>query len=364
MKNNNRLVSLDVLRGFTMLWIIGGDTFFHLFAALSDWWVVSVISKQLTHVPWEGLHAYDLVFPAFMFVSGMSLAYSFDAHERRGAARSGFLLKASRRALILMLLGIVYNFGWDVSADRFRVASVLGQIGVAYWAASWVAAWSSSIRLPLLALASVFALVAWLQLCFQVPGIGAGVMTPEGIANGWFDRQFLPGRLYGGSYDPEGILSTVSGISVTLMGLLAGRVLLDVGSDRQRRAVAGLAIPAVLLLAIGWALSTVYPVIKAAWSVPFTMLAGGYSLLLFMAFFWLCDVRKNAVLVALFVPIGMNAIGIYLAARFFVYPVFQQLGPGAAISNLPLAIAIVLLLLLTQWLVLRYFYLRGRFLSV
>ena len=94
------------------------------------------------------------------------------------------------------------------------------------------------------------------------------------------------------------------------------------------------------------------------------MLAAGYSLLLFAAFYWLCDVRGSRVLLALCVPIGMNAIGVYMAARFFVYPVFAHLGSDRSVSNLPLAIAITAALLLLQWLVLRQLYRRGLFLSV
>ena len=360
----DRLTSLDALRGFTMLWILGGDLLFHLLADWSGWRLFEVVSDQLRHVPWEGLHAYDLVFPVFMFVSGMSLAFSWRAYAERGGGRHAFLVKATRRAVLLLLLGIVYNFGWDVSADRFRLASVLGQIGVAYWAAAWIAVYSSSIRLPLYAIACVYALVAYLQLWFPVPGAGPGVMTPEGIANGWFDRALLPGRLYGGTYDPEGLVSMLSGLSVTVMGLTAGRMLLSAnGSERQRRVLL-LLLPAALLLSLGSGLSGVYPVIKAVWTVPFTMLAAGYSLLLFAAFYWLCDVRRNRLLPALFVPIGMNAIGVYMAARFLVYPVFAHLGADRTVSNLPLAIAITAALLLLQWLVLLKLYRRRLFLSV
>jgi len=360
----DRLTSLDALRGFTMLWILGGDLLFHLLAEWSGWRLFEIISGQLRHVPWEGLHAYDLVFPVFMFVSGMSLAFSWRAHNGRGGGRQAFLAKATRRAVLLLLLGIIYNYGWDVSAERFRVASVLGQIGVAYWAAAWIAVYSSSIRLPLYAIVCVYALVAYWQLWFPVPGVGAGVMTPEGVANGWFDRHFLPGRLYGGAYDPEGLLSMLSGISVTVTGLVAGRVLLSAGEGERPKRVLLLLLPAALLLSLGSALSGVYPVIKAVWTVPFTMLAAGYSLLLFVVFYGLCDVRRNRLLLAVCVPIGMNAIGIYMAARFFIYPLFAHLGTDRTVSNLPLAIAVTVALLLLQWLVLRQLQRRGLFLSV
>lgn len=123
---STRLHSLDALRGFSMLWIIGADTLVHLLAASTDFVFLDVASNQLTHVSWQGLHAYDLVFPVFMFVSGVSLALSHAIALDRGSGTSDFLWKAAQRAFLLVILGVVYNFGWDVSVERFRVASVLG----------------------------------------------------------------------------------------------------------------------------------------------------------------------------------------------------------------------------------------------
>ena len=75
-----RLVSLDALRGLDMLIIAGLDTLVYRWAqAVPDNSVVQGLREQMTHVDWEGLVAYDLVFPLFVFLSGVSMRLS---HER------------------------------------------------------------------------------------------------------------------------------------------------------------------------------------------------------------------------------------------------------------------------------------------
>ena len=118
-----------------------------------------------------------------------------------------------------------------------------------------------------------------MQLVVPVPEYGSGLLTPEGGMNAWLDRMFLPGRLYGGTFDPEGLLCIVSAITVTLMGALAGSILRD-GEPASKRKAAKLAIAGAALTTIALVISPFYPIIKAAWTVPFNLLTAGISLLL------------------------------------------------------------------------------------
>ncbi|HBL73892.1 MAG TPA: hypothetical protein DD458_01560, partial [Prolixibacteraceae bacterium] len=58
-----RLLSLDALRGFDMLWITGGGS---LIAVLAEWsgtgWL-ETLANQMEHATWEGFRFYDLIFP-------------------------------------------------------------------------------------------------------------------------------------------------------------------------------------------------------------------------------------------------------------------------------------------------------------
>ena len=77
-KLTERLASLDALRGFDMLWIMGGDSIGHALARMegSNSGVLHTVSTQLDHVAWEGFRFYDLIFPLFVFIVGVSLVFS------------------------------------------------------------------------------------------------------------------------------------------------------------------------------------------------------------------------------------------------------------------------------------------------
>ena len=129
-KTKARLWSLDTLRGFDMFWIIGGDAFAQALAKVTGW--AGVLAAQLEHAEWQGFHFYDLIFPLFMFISGVAIPYSLLARAEGGADKRGLYPKLVRRALLLVALGFVYNRLLDLDLQGQRYPSVLGQIGLAY----------------------------------------------------------------------------------------------------------------------------------------------------------------------------------------------------------------------------------------
>ena len=207
-------------------------------------------------------------------------------------------------------------------------------------------------------------LVAFLQLSFSVPNVGSGVLTPDGIVNGWIDRLFLPGRLYGGSYDPEGILSVFSSCSVTLLGGLVGKILIKYKEKNILSGVVILCIFGGSLIMAGWAISPYYPIIKAAWTVSFNLVAAGISTLLFTLFYGIIDILHYQRWSIFFSVIGMNSIGIYLGARFISYPILLLTNEGNVFDQPFVAIPLVIMVIAVEWLVLRLCFKRRWFLKV
>ena len=74
---HGRLLSLDALRGFDMFWIIGGQEIIKGMAQVFPGEVSELAVLQLEHVRWQGLHCYDVIWPLFMFMVGVSLSYSW-----------------------------------------------------------------------------------------------------------------------------------------------------------------------------------------------------------------------------------------------------------------------------------------------
>ena len=88
-----RLQSLDVLRGFDMLWIVGGGSLIVALAKATDWGWLQVIAGQMEHVRWEGFHFEDLIFPLFMFISGVAIPYAVTGKAEQGIKRRAIFNK-------------------------------------------------------------------------------------------------------------------------------------------------------------------------------------------------------------------------------------------------------------------------------
>src|ERR1700712_2478905 len=129
-----RLYSLDALRGFDMFWIMGADALFQkLSAAAPNSAVLKAISDQLEHPAWNGFHLYDLIFPLFLFMAGVSTPFSVGRELEKGKSREQLLLRVIKRGMILVLLGLFANNGLEIRPiAEIRFGSVLGRIGLAY----------------------------------------------------------------------------------------------------------------------------------------------------------------------------------------------------------------------------------------
>ncbi|MFA5816305.1 MAG: DUF5009 domain-containing protein [Bacteroidales bacterium] len=316
-KPSERLHSLDALRGFDMLWIIGGGELAVALAKLTNWGWLNWFAEQQDHSRWDGFHFEDLIFPLFMFISGVAISYAILGKIHKGNDKSKVAWKIVRRGLTLVLLGFVYNGLFQLSfvdGEKFRFASVLGQIGLAYLFASLIVLYTRHYSFRLMWLGGILLGYAIIQNFIPVPGIGAGVLTPEGCINGYIDRMFLPGRLHGTIFDPEGLLCIVSATGITLMGALAGEVLRGkVWSEYRKLLILSCTGVAFIILAL--LLKPVYPVIKAAWTTTFNLLAGGISLLLLSLFYMVIDIWRFKRWSFFFTVIGMNSITIYIGAQ-------------------------------------------------
>ncbi|WP_299583302.1 DUF5009 domain-containing protein [uncultured Sunxiuqinia sp.] len=307
-----RLLSLDALRGFDMFWITGGSMLAVFFAEVTgfDW-----LSNQMHHVEWAGLRMYDLIFPLFMFISGVAIPYALISKLEKNVPQKTLLAKVTKRMVTLVVLGVIYNGALQGNLTNIRFASVLGQIGLAYFFAAVIVIYTKSFASRLYWLAGMLVGYAFIQLFVPVPGFGAGVLTPEGCINGYIDRLFLPGRLHGKVFDPEGLLCIISAAGITLMGSVAGHFLREQSRTPWQKITILSGIGAGLLV-LGLALHPVYPIIKSAWTTSFNLAAGGISFLLMAFFYLIIDVLKWRKWSFYFRVIGMNSIFVYLFVRF------------------------------------------------
>src|SRR5580658_4402999 len=128
-----RLYSLDALRGFDMFWIMGAEDIVQELAKATKAPFWETIANQLTHPAWNGFHFYDSIFPLFLFIAGVATPYSVGRELDKGKTKKQVVLRVVKRAVILVLLGLVVNNGLEISPiSDIRFGSVLGRIGLAY----------------------------------------------------------------------------------------------------------------------------------------------------------------------------------------------------------------------------------------
>lgn len=310
-----RLYSLDALRGFDMVWIMGAEEIFHGMAKTtgSPFW--GAIANQLTHPAWNGFHLYDLIFPLFLFLAGVATPYSIGRELEKGRRKGQLLARIIKRGLILVLLGIVVNEGLRIQPiSEIRFASVLGRIGLAYMFANIIYLYTRD-RFQIVWFAALL-IGYWLLLKFTAaPGFSPGDLTVEGNFASYIDRLILPGKLYLGIHDPEGFFSTIPAISTALLGILAGKLLKDPVIIAQRKALL-LAGAGVVSIIVGQIWNLDFPINKNLWTSSFVLHAGGLSLLLLSLFYYIIDVLGYKKWAFFFKVIGMNSILIYISGRF------------------------------------------------
>lgn len=325
-----RLLSLDALRGSDMFFIMGGEGLIIALAALfPDSGFMQTLGAHMIHVDWHGFHFMDLVFPLFLFISGVTFPLSLASQRSRGMTDGQVTRRIIRRGLTLVLFGILYN-GILSCTDlaNFRYASVLARIGLAWMVASLLQVWAGRIACRILI--PVLLLGYW-ALLVGFPVEGMDPYSMEGSVVGRIDRTLLPGRLYLGVHDPEGWLGLIPSTATALLGIEAGHLLTSGELSGSKKSlilfVAGVAAIAIALL---W--DMVMPINKNLWTSSFVMMTAGWSAILLAAFHQIIDVwgfRKWA-----FVPavIGMNSITIYLAQEFINFH-----HTSAAIFTLPIS---------------------------
>jgi predicted acyltransferase len=361
-----RLFSLDALRGFDMFWIMGGEEIFHTMAKAtkSPFW--EAIANQFTHPDWNGFHLYDLIFPLFLFMAGVSTPFSVGRELEKGKSKKQLMLRVIKRALILVLLGLVVNNGLNIMPiSEIRFASVLGRIGIAYMFANIIYLYSSE-RMQMVWF-WVFIIGYWLLLKFtSAPGFPHGDLTMQGNFASYMDRIILPGKLYLGIHDPEGLFSTIPAISTGLLGIITGTILKKTGL-RQMKKVAILGITGVIFLVIAQIWNLDFPINKNLWSSSFVMQVGGLSLLLMAFFYYIIDVLGYQKWSFYFRVIGMNSILIYVSGHFIKWG-YTNNGffgwIGQLIGDPFNAVAMAITFVMVKWLFLYYLYQKKTFLRV
>jgi predicted acyltransferase len=261
---------------------------------------------------------------------------------------------------------VIYNNGLELRPfAEIRFGSVLGRIGLAYMFANIIYIYTTQ-RGQIIWFCGLL-LGYWAMFLFgSAPGYPHGDLSMEGNIASYLDRIIMPGKLYLGIHDPEGLTSTIPAIGTGLLGIYAGNLLrnnpISMSSKSLRLFVLGIAF---LIVAQGWNL--VFPINKNLWTSSFVLHVGGWSLMLLSIFYFIIDVMGFKKWAFFFVVIGMNSILIYMSDQFINWRystegIFQWLFQwvGEPVN----ALVFVLCYLAVKWVFLYFLYRKNVFLRV
>lgn len=358
---SNRILSIDTIRGFDMFLISGGGGFF---IALFTFLKCTGLADQFEHVPWSGFHFYDLVFPLFMFLVGVSMPLSITKRLEKEGSKKKIYFHVVKRAIILFILGLVYNGLLDFNFATQRYAGVLQRIAFTYMVAAFIVMnfkkWGQIIWILALTIGY------WLVLLLvPVPGFGAYNLTPEGNLCAYIDQQFLPGTFCCYEYgDNEGLLSNFSAITSVLIGVLSGSLLISKKTCNSKIKQMLIAGSSLIVAALLW--NFVYPINKNLWTGSFVSLTSGLSILLLCLCYWLIDVKGYTKWTFPFRVYGLNSITIYVLSGIFDFGIIATIFIGGFYTSFGdfQATFLEFSILLVKWLFLYFLYRQKIFLKV
>ncbi len=299
-------MSLDVFRGATIAAMIlvnnAGDE-------PNSYW-------PLRHAEWNGWTPTDLIFPFFLFIVGVAMAYSFSSRLKRGETRQQLLWHILWRGMILFALGLFLNgFPNQYHWASWRVYGVLQRIAVCYVISAIIALWMKPrgwIAVALGCLAGYWILMRYVPVPgFGVPTRDIPLLDPDRNLVAWLDRKLLMGHLYEGTRDPEGVISTIPAIATSLLGLLTGDGLRSERSAKKK--ALGLFLFGVLGVIAGEIFNLWFPINKKLWTSSFVIFTAGMALMCLALCYWILDIEQwRERWTKFFLVFGMNAIAAYV----------------------------------------------------
>jgi len=373
----DRVMSIDALRGFDMFWIIGGNAlvksalwlcvappllwfstppFTRGHSPLPAW-----LERQFEHVEWQGFSAWDLIMPLFLFIVGASMAFSFA--KRAGAGKGPIYFKIVRRFLILFILGMAAQGRLlEFRIDTLHLyCNTLQAIAVGYLFASILLL---NVSIPWQITSAAGLLVVYWLLMVLIPfgGHAKGTLEPHANLALYIDQALLGQFRDGTTY--TWILSSMGFTATVLLGVFGGYILRSGESHGVK--VMMLIGSGTGCLALGWAWSYAFPMIKHLWTSSMVLWAAGWSYLLLALFYGVIDVLGLRKWAFPFVVIGANAIFIYMATELLDFGANSDRIVGGLAHHLGLVGPFIMALaeFLLAWLILLYMYRNKTFIKV
>jgi predicted acyltransferase len=357
-----RLVCVDALRGFDMLWIIGGSEVLITLAKATGIGFLSNIAVHFDH-SWGQFHFYDLIQPLFLFIVGVVMPVSFSKRIARGETKKSIYAHVLKRVFLLYILGLISS-GHLLAFDIMKlhlITNVLHCIAFGYLVSS-IMILELKIKWQI-GISAGFLFLYWaIMALIPIPGNGAGIYKPDLNLALYVDNAVL-----GHFQEGEGwtyIITSINFIPSIMLGVFAGNILQS-EKDQMKKARL-LALLGICCIVAGRIWGIWFPIIHHIWTSSLVLYGAGLSAVLLSLFYLIIDVWGFKKWSFPFVVIGMNAIAVYIATHLFdfgrignifVGGLARFMGSWGVFLEAFAALAVV-------WLILYWMYLKKTFLKV
>ncbi len=303
---SKRLASLDAFRGFTIIGMIIVNT-------PGSW---SYVFPPLRHAEWNGLTPTDLVFPFFLFIVGVSIVLAYSKRLKVNTSKSGLIKKIIIRTVLIFAFGLILNLIGS-QFTHFRIPGVLQRIAIVFFFCSLLflyTTWQTQLITGMLALAIYY----FLMMLVPVPGHGMGVLLPGENLAAYIDSIAIPFYLYQGTWDPEGILSTLPAIGTGITGMMAGHILLS-GKNIENKVI-NLFVLGFFMTILGEMWGWIFPINKNIWTSSYVLYTSGLASMTLGVLVWILDVKGFVNWARPGIIFGTNAITAYVLSYILLIP--------------------------------------------
>lgn len=349
---NDRLISLDALRGFTIAAMVIVNT-------PGSW---SHVYAPLLHAEWHGITPTDLIFPFFLFIVGVSISLAYTKLLSKGANRKSLYQKIVIRSAKILLVGWFLWLWPEFNFEGMRFVGVLPRIAIVFLICAVLFLTTSWKQQAVLGAAIL--IIYWILLAFvPVPidpviqqalqdqtvqysagqlSIGEITQISEGMIaatyepgvniTAWLDRILIPGRFWQVTWDPEGFMSTFPAIVTGILGMLAGQIIIKLKDIYSK--ITWLFFFGFVLYLAGVIWSWNMPINKNLWTSSFTLWTAGMATMGLAACILVIDHLGQTKWTMLGRVYGANAITSYCLAGMMTVIFYNDIFFGHSLNGL------------------------------
>jgi predicted acyltransferase len=349
MGSNNRILSIDIMRGFNLV----------LMLFVNDLFMPGVPS-WLGHMKgdFDGMGLADWVFPGFMFMVGMSIPYSVGGRISKGDNNLSVFKHILIRTVSLLIIGVLMSNSRSVNAEFTGISkslwSMIMYTGVFLIWNNYTVTEKNKLLIRGLQILGVLMIIPMVYIFragenhgfrFNSWGIlgsiGWGYLVAA-LVYMWFRDNISKTSVFVILFLIVNMLSKLHMLDflspvrpvlgtiingnapfIVLSGMFITIILKNHAKENAGKTMIIIAALGILSIAAGFALRPWFIISKIQSTPTWALICNGICMVMFALLFWIIDFRKNTTWGSFLRPAGANSLTVYLVPDMFYYIIWQ-----------------------------------------